>query len=540
MITPNTTLILIKNVPFDNTYEHTVSYASRTAQHNDLVSGNEGTDYFTFGAMTYQRSGKNTIRVEKSIDGILACNYMCWKNSSYENKWWYAFITHMEYINDVTTEITYEVDVIQTFFLFDTIKEKSFVEREHTATDEIGGNIVPEPVALGEYVFDSYDKLTDIYDDMCVVIATVDVTEDEQVAVKTYDGGVSGETLHAFRVINVEETGTAIKNFLKDYISKPEAVTAMYLCPTELLPDETLNTYIIPEGSSGKNTDIYMGYFTGEDTEGNPLTFEGYVPKNKKLYTYPYNYLHVDNCAGNALALRYEFFDGSRPAFRIFTNFTYPVSLNLVPYQYKGQSNTSTYNRTEKLTVSNFPLCSWANDSYSNWVSTQSVPNALGAISPLLQLGTGAISLATGNPMGVAQVAGGLESSLNYVTNLVSQSYTASIKADVLRGSASSGNANVRVNENTFHRGRACITAQYAEIIDNFFSMYGYAVNRLKEIEIRNRSHWTYVKTAGANLNGSCGHEYTRKMVTILDKGITFWKDSKRNVCNYSLENNTL
>lgn len=537
MISPNTTLILIKNVPFDNTYQHTVSYSSRTAQHNDIVSGTAGTDYISIGNMTYQRSGKNTIRIAKGIEDILEFNYMCWKNTNYENKWWYAFITNVEYVNDVTSEITYEIDVMQTFFLFDTTKEISFVEREHTATDNIGDNITPEPVNTGEYVFDGYGKLTDIFDDMSLIVATVDVDESQKVATYAYDNTISGEVLHAFTVSSIKAGSLNFTNFLSEYIEKPEAITNMYLVPTNLYPEETLNTYLIESGSESLLTDIYMGYFTGEDADGNPLTFEGYVPKNKKLYTYPYNFLHVDNCSGSSMPLRYEFFDGMQPAFRIFTNFTYPPTLNLVPFQYKGQSNTSTYNRTEKLTVSNFPLCSWSNDSYAQWVATQSVPLALNAISPALQIATGAIELAAGIPTGASTLAGGLSSGLSYVTNLVSAGYTASIKADVLRGTSGGGGANIRVNENTFHRGRCHVTAQYAEVIDNFFSMYGYAVNKLKAIETRNRKAWTYVKTVGANLVGSCGQEYTKKMVSILDNGITFWKDSKSNVCNYSLDN---
>ena len=70
--------------------------------------------------------------------------------------------------------------------------------------------------------------------------------------------------------------------------------------------------------------------------------------------------------------------------------------------------------------------------------------------------------------------------------------------------------------------------------------MFGYAVKRVKRIETRNRENWTYVKTNGANLHGKCGNIYNRKMVSILDNGITFWKDSISKVCNYNLSNNPL
>ena len=542
MIAPNTQLKLIKNMPFDNTYEHTVSYANPEAQFADITQGVEGDRVLTIGNVTYQRYGRDKIRIAKPIEEVIKYNYMCYKNTNYENKWIYAFITNIDYVNDNTTEITYEIDVMQTFFLFNTTKEMSFIEREHTATDNIGDNITAEPVELGEYIFDNYDKLTDLFDEMNLVVAVVDVDDEENVDAKVYDNSVSGSTLYAFKVPEVmrtEQGRSGIIGFLNKYIQKPEAITSMYLCPTALIPViEDDRTNIIADGSKGLVTDIYQYYFTGEDGDGNPLKFGSYVPKNKKMYTYPYNYLHVDNCNGNSLSLRYEFFDGARPSFRIFSNFTYPPTINLVPFNYKGQSNTNTYNRTEKLTISNFPLCSWSNDSYSNWVATETVPLALGAIKPLMQLTSGVITAVAG---GALQSSGGLVSGamnmLNYVTNVMSAKYTASIKADVLRGGSSIGNANVRVNEYTFHYGRCHITEQMARIIDNYFSVFGYAVNKTKHIEYRNRKNWNYVKTINANIHGECADIYTKKMVDILNNGITFWRDSISKVCNYDLDN---
>ena len=49
-------------------------------------------------------------------------------------------------------------------------------------------------------------------------------------------------------------------------------------------------------------------YVNGITLVGNE-TLDGYTPKNKKMYTYPYNFFNMDNGNGSNLQLRYEFFD---------------------------------------------------------------------------------------------------------------------------------------------------------------------------------------------------------------------------------------
>ena len=387
MIQPNTTLILIKNIPFDNTYDHTVSYANREAQHADLVQGVEGDKYFTIGTMSYQRYTKNSIRVQKPIEEIIECNYMCYKNTNYENKWIYAFITRMDYVNDITTEIEYEIDVMQTWFLFDTTKEMSFIEREHTKTDEIGDNIVPEEIEIGEYVFDGYQRLVPLSDN-AVIIAITD-TEEQNFNVYAYDNSFSGSKLRWYPVVGGE---SLIESLLSNYIQKPEAVTSIYICPISVLPSGADTPTIIPSGSYTK-----VGYIdnisgiTGNEDFG---TYTHNKVKNKKLYTYPYNFLHVDNSNGNSLELRYEFFNGN-PSFQTWGNFTYPPSINIAPQNYKGQGNTTDNKRTEMLSINNFPQCSWNNDTYRNWMSRETTPLKIDTIKNILQL---AVTFDTSHP----------------------------------------------------------------------------------------------------------------------------------------------
>ena len=143
-IEPNTIIKILKNCPLDTTYDHTIFFdtqENQTAYFNGLVK-------YTLNNQTYQRVNKNRMRVQYKADDLYDCNYIMFQNTSYGNKWFYAFIKSVEYINNITSEIEYEIDVMQTWF-FDYTLGQCFVEREHSATDNIGDNLVPENLEQG-------------------------------------------------------------------------------------------------------------------------------------------------------------------------------------------------------------------------------------------------------------------------------------------------------------------------------------------------------------------------------------------------------
>lgn len=165
-ILPSTTIHLLKGVPLDNTYKHTVIFPDIHTQHSTFFGGFEAKE---LRSHTYQRVNKNVLRVGILADDIYGYNYMMFRNVNYGTKWFYAFITRMDYINDVTTEIEYEIDVMQTYH-FDYQLMPSYVEREHAASDIIGEHLLPEPVELG-LVICMYAYEPDYFHNYSAVIA---------------------------------------------------------------------------------------------------------------------------------------------------------------------------------------------------------------------------------------------------------------------------------------------------------------------------------------------------------------------------------
>lgn len=96
-----------------------------------------------------------------------------YKNPDYKDKYYYAYITDLKYINDKMTEIYIKTDVFQTW-QFDFIYKECFVEREHVNDDTIGKHTIPEGLETGEYICNSHikDSTMDSYSgDLCFIMA---------------------------------------------------------------------------------------------------------------------------------------------------------------------------------------------------------------------------------------------------------------------------------------------------------------------------------------------------------------------------------
>ena len=147
-ITPQTDIRLLSGIPIDPNYNDTLYFSSPSAQTSYFMSKTKK----NLNNYSYQRYAKNVLRVQMLADDIFDVNYMMFRNSAYGNKWFYAFVDRVEYVNDVTTEIYYHLDDIQTWY-DSWVLNQCFIERTHTIRDRVGDSITPEPVEVGEYVY---------------------------------------------------------------------------------------------------------------------------------------------------------------------------------------------------------------------------------------------------------------------------------------------------------------------------------------------------------------------------------------------------
>ena len=516
-ITPSTNLKLLKN-PNNLSSQNQLTFSNTTAQYNyfNSLTKLEVEDF------TYQRKDY-VIRYKACIDDILDYNYVMYQNEAYSNKWFYAYIENMRWINDNLTEITIKTDVFQTF-QFDLTYKASFVEREHVNDDTIGKNLVPEGLETGDYVVNSS---TDYTFSTLVYLVNVGKYNNGTDVVSTLVGGIP--TAGGFYKLN---TISQVRNVLQAYVEE-QGVSL----------DDIFNVYIVPEAITANNDD-WPTHLKWSGTEApkyfaktltKPTSLDTYTPVNKKVLTYPYNYLLVTNTSGNAETFYYERFTGA-PIFSISGVPTVGGSIICIPSNYEGDGAIPTI-----LTASKFPTLSWSGDAYTNWL-TQSGVNILGTVldpitagyvSAGVEAAIGIASIAAGNPYGIGNVAGGLGT----VMQTMQAQYEHEVAPNSFYGNANNGDFINASGQNGFYFYNMCIDKNAAKRIDDFFSMYGYKVNALKVPNITGRTNWNYVKTIGANIEGLIPEIYLNEIKAMFDAGVTLWHTTTY-FLDYSRTNN--
>ena len=109
-VQPNSIVQLFQGINLDNRYLHTIYFASEAAQNNWFT----GKVYKSYQQQSYTRYTRNQIKIKDDATALFGCTYLRFMNTRSNSKWFYAFITGIEYINEGTTLVTYEIDVMQT------------------------------------------------------------------------------------------------------------------------------------------------------------------------------------------------------------------------------------------------------------------------------------------------------------------------------------------------------------------------------------------------------------------------------------------
>ena len=147
MFTPSTAVYLC-NTPLKSDNKNQISFSNRTAQFNYFNS----LSVRRFSDFTYQRKD-NIIRVPINAEVLFndGVNYVMYDNKNFSNRWIYAFIEKIEYINDNVSHIHIKTDVFQTWFL-DCEIHPSFVVRETVKNDDLFKHTLPENLPTGEQI----------------------------------------------------------------------------------------------------------------------------------------------------------------------------------------------------------------------------------------------------------------------------------------------------------------------------------------------------------------------------------------------------
>lgn len=502
-ITPDS---YIKLVRFDVTKEHQITFSDAVAQVNFFRNQIDG---LVLNASSYQRKDFK-VRFPAVIDEIEHYNYMVVQNLPYNYTYYYYYITDMQYINDEMTECTIKLDVFQTYqFSFHYLK--SFVEREHVNSDIVGEHTIPESLELGEYVVNSYDYFNGFENECAILTATkpFNIATGEVRTSSTLINGIT-TCLYTYIALSQYDLMDLIGFYAENPIATTDSIVDIYMIPRALVPDSVIDTWTY-KGKTIREYSISIAPIILNHIVSKPTSLNGYTPKNKKLLTFPFCFLVGSNNSGSSNVYHYEKFKSNNCEFSISCAVTPGGSIKMTPYEY---TENHGYDEEEGLICGKFPSIAWITQGYEKWL-TQNSLNLNG------QVATGLLATAYSAYSGDV---GTLATGILKITNVLQQVYQHSMTPNSAKGNTNGGDINYAQGYNTFFFYKKSIKSEYAKMIDDFFSMYGYKVNSLKVPNITGRRSWNYVKTIEANVDStSVPEKYLNEFKAMLNNGITFW-----------------
>lgn len=178
-----------------------------------------------------------------------------------------------------------------------------------------------------------------------------------------------------------------------------------------------------------------------------------------------------------------------------------------------NEQNTADTLATQMLTADNSAMTALANSNlaYSTAMKNASTSQASATLSAI--------------------------TSANIATaQLVAKKQDAEHQPSNMRGQIMAYSFNAAQGEIGFAVLEKCVRKEYAQMIDDYFEKYGYAVRRLITPSIITRPHWTYLKTCGCIIDGVINAQDAQTIKGIYDNGITTWKKLEE-VGNYNLNN---
>ena len=589
-ISPLSRLVLL-NTKLDYKYNNTLSFKNEQEQCTYFYTcrvpdiDNEFTNI--------QPVRNNTVKILVNYDKLYRVNYVMYKNTNFEDKWFYAFVVGRKYVNANITELTLEIDSFQTY-MFDYKMKPSYIIRQTVDNDPIGTDVNrnQDDLQLGDYVTCARTSLNEyLNDSLYPVIWCGDVVTGIDDIAHTYFGNFSGRSYNGLYCIvpkygSSDSGDSAILNTILQYFAEQQKVDS--IVNIQLLYKKQISVIARGANNIGENepdlgdiTTLSLNTLINRNT-----LFDGYKPKNNKLYSYPYMFFEIDNMQGQRQAYNFEdFLNPQTIKFSYKADVTNSPSVALVPKDYRQSDTISTdiENWDYGIAINNFPTCAYVTDYYKAWLAQQggmeylqgtynrqqtylqesttlnnkqAIWGGVGSVANSVTQGiVGTVtspsvigSIGAGVGAGISALSSGMETYYDVKLNNLQESnqyeqneadYNKMLTVAQRQGDVPNvGSSNLKATNDvfSFFYQIKSIRYQYAKMIDDYFSKYGYPIKELKEVKTNNRKNWDFIKVNDLNIYGDLPEEEKATIKSIYQSGITIWHNPET-MLDYSQDN---
>lgn len=597
-INPQSEIKFYTNVPLDRSYRNCLymgdptdptthsPYSSCTAWFMATQLDVNGRLLTAEHNYTYLREETNAIKVGLPVSRLRDCSYIAFKNPKFdlfhEEKWYFAFVDNVEYVNNETTILRFTIDVMTTWWEEHHLNP-SYVERCHSTSDGLGDNLVPEEIGFSDYKLATRsgvairDTLINMRPSWTVVAVNYQSFGDENhpvtwgdlSTIQAYDNIISGFKLFCFDTVkiinNTDGQGTLFNAFMDRFGAKNggEGILGIFQYPKALISDNDVQPMSASIPGFGWEYPIIVGHtFVTQEKSISGYVFDytteldGYLPANNKMYTAPYCVCQLSLPNGQDMILRHEYFVPTTsgitfsvtPSFRFDYSIFPPLDLLVRPAKTYGCGSLTNLpeNYDAQLEFHDTPQGSWSYGTFTSWINQKLVPTLIDTASNLLTVGN--ITKLQSNSSSYSSSSGWRETAkgdiryweTNRHGNAVHQSNALQMRGiGSIKESLKETYAwfcqppiarNIVDSNPLYASDKQCIevkclsiNARDAERIDKFFSAYGYAQKMFMQPYRMTRYRWTYLELVDPMVYGNLDDDNKIALEAIYSSGVTFW-----------------
>lgn len=523
-------IVMSKNILVDKAGKNVLSYgngAMLELMRNQAHLVNQADNY------SFINYTENKISVGFTYSECLASNYIAFQNPIYGAKWFFAWIDSVTFRSDKMTEIEFTIDHWTTWY--DMLNFKAcYVLREHVANDTIGLNRVPEGLDIGEVecIESSADASLSDYSWIAIQTSWNPAKKTGYEGIAYYNGTVFGSLVCLVQnnIYGLEELFYFILQCGAD--GHASDIINIFVVPSAIVEQSTLELQEYTAEAGGQSFGTHRFWtapftdtvktFTNNITK--KYSWGDFTPKNNKLYCYPYNYLMVSNNHGQQNIYKYENFNDTNAVFQTELTFSIGGSGKLVPLHYDGQARDDD----QSLVLGKYPTCGWSSDGYTNWLTQ----NAVDIPQESFRFGLDTVKNFASSAMT------GIFSLADTILGKIGEFQKASMLPDSVNGS-NAGDIIFAAKRNHFQFKCMRCRTQFLQVIDEYFSRFGYKIMRVKVPNMSHREHFNYVEIGQGErvAYGEVPPEALDTINKMFQSGVTIWHDHP-SVGNFTISNN--
>jgi hypothetical protein len=590
-----TNIRLLSGVPFSNDYKHSRWFDTSSAQETYFLGK---TVVHSMTENTFQKiEGKNFISVKQNIDALWGVNYVMFQNTSYNVKWFYGFVTKLEYKNATTTYVHFEIDVLQTW-MFTMNFKPSYVVREHCKLWEVDGSPVLNTLDEGLNYGNVYETVNVMnlkpYDGVLfLVIVAKSLMHDRDTDIKAGDiyPNINSAPqplcyyVHPFKLDGTVPTAwdenseevilsdttellkamyeldNAINNvvsiYVTDYIGVDLAVDGS---GTITFPTTNFVNVNVAYNAPGTTTTSYLNtIFVTNVKQYEPKAFS-YTNKyadyrtvtESKLLMYPYTTLILDDLKGNRQVLKNEYIKGDDIIVNVrgslgtsnktsYSIDNYQVMDNIEPADlFKANLENAVMNtNANDLPIITDMLGAFLQgnrNSIQNQLNSTIFSGFLETLGGLVGLaGSAATGSAVGATSSTLGIAKGMSGTYHQTQGMIAKQQDIANKPPSLAKMGNNTYFDYGHNLSGLYLIKRQITPEYQKKLEDFFNIFGYKKNEVKLPNFHTRQYWNYVQTSGCVITGNFNNEDLQELKSVFDSGITLWHTD--DIGNYALGN---